>query len=228
MNQARALTEMLVRKISEKLSDDSFKDSNFYLAISGGASPKNLFSLWTTDYLDKIPWGKIELFWVDERCVSPLDIESNYGIAKKQLLDFVPIPEFQIHRIIGEDDPEIESKRYSKLVMETLPAQDGVPIFDFIVLGIGEDGHTSSIFPDQHNLLVHGDTYVPSENPNTGQKRVAMTGLPIINSKLAAYYLVGKSKTAIMDNIANSNGSQKFPAGYLIYNGKNSRIFWDR
>ncbi|MFA6334895.1 MAG: 6-phosphogluconolactonase [Bacteroidales bacterium] len=222
MKQAKALTELLIQQIFEKIPDENYSDEKFTLAISGGSSPKNLFSLWRDQYRNSIPWEKIELFWVDERCVPLSDRDSNFGMTKAELLDSVSIPDLQIHRIKGEDDPGLESARYSKLVLELLPVENGVPIFDFIVLGIGEDGHTSSIFPGQEYLLNHRDPYAPSVNPYNRQKRVAMTGLPIIKARIAAYYLTGVSKTAIMDSI------YKFPAGYLLKNGKNMKIFWDK
>src|SRR3989339_1744686 len=98
MKEAVHLTECLIQNITDKFSLDISPESRFYLAISGGSSPENLFRLWSGEFKEEIPWIKIELFWVDERCVSPFDNESNYGQAKKLLLDFVSIPENQIHR----------------------------------------------------------------------------------------------------------------------------------
>ncbi|MEN6619170.1 MAG: 6-phosphogluconolactonase [Rikenellaceae bacterium] len=228
MKQAKALTELLIQKISEKFSNSISEEPKFYLAISGGSGPKNLFHLWSDDYIEQIPWERIELFWVDERCVSPLDDQSNYGLAKKQLLDFLPLPEEQVHRIKGEDNPAAESVRYSKLVTEMLPVRNSIPIFDFIVLGIGNDGHTSSIFPGQNHLYNYKLPYAQSVNPHNGQNRIAMTGLPIIEAWMAAYYLTGESKAKIIDIISKNDGDAAFPAGYLMKYGKNSRIFWDR
>ncbi len=172
--------------------------SSFLLQFPGDRLRLKLFSLWRTHYIDKIPWVYIELFWVDERCVPPTDKESNYGLAKINLLDFVPLKESSIHRIIGEADPVTESLRYSELVINSLPVKDEVPIFDFIILGIGEDGHTSSIFPGQDYLLTYNLPYAPSENPQTKQKRVSLTGLPIIKAENTLFFVSGESKKQLL------------------------------
>lgn len=228
MKEAIHLTEHLIRAIAEKLTPDNSPESRFYLAISGGSSPENLFHLWRGDFMKKIPWEKIELFWVDERCVSPFDSESNYGQAKRQLLDFVPIPEMQVHRIHGEEESVSEAERYSMLVMNLLPSNNGVPLFDFIVLGVGEDGHTSSIFPGQSHLYDSIHPYSKSLNPYNGQNRIAMTGLPIINAGTAAFYLSGENKTVIMKAIYNSKNDTEYPAGYMLKRATNSKVFWDK
>lgn len=226
MKQAIALTEMLLHDISEKADN-----TKFFLAISGGSSPKQLFALWGDKYLNKIPWNRIELFWVDERCVPPMSTDSNYGMAKREFLDKVLIPEEQIHRIIGENDPEIESSRYSELVRRLLPIENGIPVFDFVILGIGEDGHTSSIFPGQDYLYEFKEPYSPSLNPYNRQQRVAMTGLPIVNARMTAFYIVGESKKMILDrisNIGNKNDDlSRIPAAYLFFKCRSKKIFWD-
>jgi len=228
MKEATHLTEHLIQCITDKFTSDSSLESRFYLAISGGSSPENLFRLWRSDFKEKIPWGKIELFWVDERCVHPKDSESNYGQAKKHLLDYISIPVNQIHRIRGEEDPTSEAEKYSMLVMNILPTSDGVPIFDFIVLGIGEDGHTSSIFPGQDHLYSLKSPYSKSINPNSGQNRVAMTGLPITRAKMTVFYITGENKTTIMNAICKSDGDTTYPAGYMLKHATNSKIFWDK
>ncbi|MDD4293764.1 MAG: 6-phosphogluconolactonase, partial [Bacteroidales bacterium] len=101
MNPSEKLTSLLIQAIKKKIATKP--NSRFLLAISGGTSPLSLFRLWTGRYRNKIDWNNIELFWVDERCVPPDDSESNYGTARKMLLDNVPIPETRVHRIKGEE-----------------------------------------------------------------------------------------------------------------------------
>ncbi len=228
MKEATHLTEHLIQCITDKFTVDSSPESRFYLAISGGTSPMNLFSLWRGDFIKKIPWKRIELFWVDERCVHPNDSESNYGQAKKHLLDHISIPENQIHRIRGEEDPSSEAEKYSMLVLSMLPCRDGVPIFDFVVLGVGDDGHTSSIFPGQDNLYNYKYPYSKSINPNTGRNRVAMTGLPITRAEMTAFYITGEEKTLIMNAIYKSDSDTEYPAGYMLKNAINCKVFWDK
>ena len=128
------------------------KAGKFTLAVSGGSTPRQLFELMAGDtYRNQIEWSNLFLYWVDERCVPPTDEQSNYGMTAKALrLETLPLPKEQIFRIQGEDDPKEEDERYTALVEQNLPkAVSGLPQFDLIILGIGDDGHTSSIFPHQ-------------------------------------------------------------------------------
>ena len=113
----------------------------------------------------------------------PEDPDSNYGLMNLLLLSKVPIPAENIHRIHGENDPKREAIRYSQLVKDRVPNKKGCPEFDVVILGAGEDGHTSSIFPGQEALLTTGQIYVPSIHPQNGLKRVALTGIPILNAR---------------------------------------------
>lgn len=218
-NRAQELTELLIEMINKKEGDF------FSLAISGGNSPLNLFSLWTGEYKKLIKWGKVKLFWVDERAVAPDNEESNYGSAKKYLLDLIDIPQTNIFRIKGEEDVREEALRYSLLVKEQLPLKDNFPIFDMIILGIGDDGHTSSIFPGQSHLYNHEQPYAASVNPYSGQLRVAMTGNTILAAKRAVFFLIGESKIKTVELVESNIGNAKYPASYLLKDLGQSSIF---
>lgn len=220
---AQALTHQLLKQMN------AVRHNNFNLAISGGSSAELLFRLWAEMYVKSIPWHRIHLYWVDERCVPPTDGDSNYGLAKRLFLDKVKIPRTQIHRIIGETDPENEAKRYSDIVRKNLPSSDGYPAFDCIILGIGADGHTSSIFPGQNDLLCHPDPYAPSFNPYSGQKRIAMTGQPLLRSSMTIFYVAGTEKAGILSEITQSEAQAgKYPAGYIYYHSSHGEIFLDK
>ena len=216
-NRAEELTCLLIEMINKKEGD------YFYLAISGGNSPMSLYSLWLGKYKKLILWDKVKLFWVDERAVPPDNLESNYGSAKKYLLDFIDIPKSNVFRIKGENIPDEEALRYSSLVKKHLPLKNDFPVFDMIILGIGEDGHTSSIFPGQNHLYSHKQPYAASVNPYTGQLRVAMTGNTILAANKAIFYLTGTSKIETVHMIESNIGNVKYPASYLLkYLGKSS------
>ncbi len=121
------------------------------IAISGGSTPTAMFALLADPaqpYLNHIPWAKLQLFWVDERCVPPGDPESNYGVAKAVMLDKLPLPAENIHRMEGELDPEEAASRYESEIRNTFKLEGAeTPTFDLILLGIGPDGHTASLFP---------------------------------------------------------------------------------
>jgi len=128
--------------------------NSFNLAISGGKTPDLLFSMLASKYENSTRWQKIHFWWVDERMVPPTNPESNFGVVQKLLFSKISIPEENIHRIKGENAPETETHSYSVQIQEKLPQQDGWPVFDLILLGMGDDGHTASIFPDQIICLI--------------------------------------------------------------------------
>lgn len=218
LNRAEELTHLLIDSINLKKGD-------FNLAISGGNSPLSLFSLWTGKYKESIDWDRVKIYWVDERAVPPNNQESNYGSAKKYLLDFIDIPESNVFRIKGEEDVNKEALRYSSLVKEQLPLKDGFPVFDMIILGIGEDGHTSSIFPGQENLYHHSEPYAASVNPYSGQRRVSMTGNTILAATRAVFFLTGESKIETVNMVKSNIGDIKYPASYLLKYIGDSSIF---
>ncbi|EKD31833.1 MAG: hypothetical protein ACD_77C00235G0001 [uncultured bacterium] len=222
MNPSEILTKQLIRAINLKTVHNP--GSRFSLAISGGSSPLKLFGLWSGKYLDKINWNSLDLFWVDERCVSPDNPESNYGTAKKMLLDKIPLHKDHIHRIQGENNPASEANRYDGFVRSYLGNIQG---YDMVILGIGGDGHTSSIFPGQDHLLKSKKIYEESVNPNTGQKRVALTSNGIFNSHIVFFYINGADKLSIVENISMNYGKLMFPAGYIMKNASDPFVFWE-
>jgi 6-phosphogluconolactonase len=219
MEVARALTKVLLELINKS------SGKNFHLALSGGNTPSGLFSLWVEEYKEVIPWNRLQIYWVDERCVPPDHPESNFGTAKRVLLDKVPLSDLQIHRIHGEEVPEVEAKRYSALINNQLIKQDASPVFDCVLLGIGDDGHTSSIFPGQDSLLISPETYAVSVNPQTGMKRIALTALPIINARNVFFFVTGKEKKEILNEVLK--GDDKYPAGYIISRAVGAELFTD-
>lgn len=136
----------------------------------------------------------VHFFWVDERCVSSENEESNYHWAEKLFFKPVGINPNHIYRIQGEDIPYREAERYSRLVAEMLPDSNGVPQFDCTLLGIGEDEHIASIFNNDTDLLKSDDLYAVSRHPATGQRRITQTGEVILASREILIALVGERK----------------------------------
>jgi 6-phosphogluconolactonase len=161
----------------------------FHVALSGGSTPKLLFRHWAEEYAGQLDWSCLHFYWGDERCVPPGDEESNYGMTRSLLFDKVPVPKGQIHRIRGEAVPEAEAVRYGELLREQLPLRDGVPVFDLIILGMGDDGHTASIFPHELSLLTAPGPCAVATHPETGQQRITLTG-PVLNAAATVAFLV--------------------------------------
>lgn len=194
------------------------------IALSGGSTPKVLFRHWAETYKDRIDWRKIHFFWGDERCVPPDHPESNFGMTKKLLFDHINITRDNIHRIEGEAPAEQEAARYSLDVEQNLPLENGFPVFDLIMLGMGADGHTASIFPNQMELLWDERICVSATHPDSGQKRVSLSGSVINNARLAVFLVAGASKTPVLSEIMNQTGDwRKYPAAHIENPG---RVIW--
>jgi len=197
----------------------------FSIALSGGSTPRIVFQQLALKFRNQIDWKKIKVFWGDERCVAPKSDESNYNMAKESLFDHVPIPAGQIFRIKGEDNPVMESERYAKVVTQHIPIQNAVPQFDFIMLGLGEDGHTASIFPGRLDLFNTEKLFVVAEHPVTEQKRISASGRLINNARTVAFLVTGESKSMIISKIINQKGDwEKLPAS--LVRPKSGELIW--
>lgn len=190
-----------------------------FLAFSGGSTPELFFrrlsSLLSLNS-DKIKLNRIHFFWCDERCVPPDSNESNFGMMKKSFSNFRNIPSENIHRIKGEDDPQTEVKRYSEEIKKIVPLKNGYPVFDWIFLGIGDDGHTASIFPDQLDLLYSKNFAEVAKNPQSGQSRITLTGKVLINATRISYLVTGDNKKGKVKEIINDEpAAKKYPAYFV-------------
>lgn len=200
-------------------------DKIFYFAFSGGSTPSLMFDIWANEYKKVTPWKRMRIYWVDERCVLAEDSESNYGTMRRLLLDQVGMPEEFVFPILGKCPPEAEAKRYSTLVCSTVPLWRGFPAFDAVLLGAGDDGHTSSIFPGQEHLLSSFHPYEMSVNPYNGQKRIAMTGSLLFTARKLIFFITGKNKAEVVRDILDSGDTG--PAAYVAHHAENVELFLD-
>jgi len=187
------------------------------IALSGGSTPKLLFQVLADQHQDKIPWGQVHFFWGDERMVKPTDPESNYGEANNLLLSKVAIPQANVHRVLGESDCELERERYETEIQEYVSADDsGVPQFDILMLGMGSDGHTASIFPHEIEFLKSNHICEVATHPESGQKRITLTG-KVLNAARSTFFLVtGASKARVLAEIFNQTGNfQSYPTSFV-------------
>lgn len=187
----------------------------FRVAISGGNTPKRLFLLLGTEYRDKIPWKKVELFWVDERCVPKDDEESNYKAAHDLMLSKLSLPGNHIHMIECEGDPEEAALRYEAEIRESFGTKD-TPSFDLVLLGVGTDGHTASLFPGSEALRERKRLALAVRGGKPDVWRVTLT-LPVINNASQVLFLVsGSSKADVLGDILGGAGKKgKYPAGMV-------------
>ena len=139
--------EEVAKRFSEYLVKITNSKEEVHIALSGGSTQKIVFDMLAEEYGTDINWDNVHFYWGDERCVPPTHEDSNYKMTLVHLFEKISIPAANIHRIHGEDDPGQEAKRYAQLLDDKLPKRKKIPQFDLVILGMGDDGHTASIFP---------------------------------------------------------------------------------
>ena len=193
-------------------------DDVFSVVLSGGATASLVYrNLANLNSLESIYWERVHIFWADERCVSPEHEESNYLNIQRTFLSDIQIPEENIHRVRGEKEPSGESLRYEKEIINHLALRkDERKLFDWILLGIGSDGHTASLFPGQESLLDTQRLCAVVEHPVTGQKRITLTPCALKRSGRVTYHVTGSGKAAVVSDLVSENSkNQRFPTGYI-------------
>jgi 6-phosphogluconolactonase len=207
---SRAAAEQVV-----SISRSAKASDRLALALSGGSTPGRLYSLLgAPPYRDAVVWSSLHLFWADERCVPPDHPESNFKLVRDALLSKVSLPEENIHRIKGEAEPERAAREYE----EGLRAFFGpvpFPVFDLILLGAGEDGHTASLFPGAAALRerTRFAAAIVFEPPK--MSRVSLT-LPVLNHASQVLFLAaGRAKSGVVHEILEDGNPKQFPAGMV-------------
>lgn len=174
----------------------------FLVALSGGKTPIGMYRLLAGELRDRVPWDKSFVFWSDERCVPPDHPESNYGLAARELLAHVPVAPGRIFRMKGELEPPRAADEYELILRDVFQLAPGdLPRFDLLLLGMGEEGHTASLFPGSEALKetqrLAAAVYVPKVN----MYRLTLT-LPVINNARAAIELIsGANKAAALAHV---------------------------
>jgi 6-phosphogluconolactonase len=212
-----ALLSRAVAQEIEKISIQSVsRGGRFTIAVSGGRTPRTLFRLLAMEYKDRIPWSKTHIFWTDERYVSRDMPESNYQTAYETLISKLSLPRENIHRIPTKISPIGKSAdAYEQTLFQFFPDlrnDECFPGLDLILLGVGEDGHTASLFPGNH-VLMENEKWVSAVTAPKSykiRKRISFT-LPFINRAKNVFFLVsGGKKREVVNRILQD---QKEAAG---------------
>ena len=215
----------VAEQFSAYFAEKVANEESFHVALSGGSTPKIVFDVLAVNYADKIDWTKVHFYWGDERCVPPSDDESNYKMTAEHLFSKIEVPHENINRILGEKDPKGEAMRYANLLEIDLNRVEGVPQFDLVILGMGDDGHTASIFPHEIELWDALDHCVVATHPDSGQKRVSINGKVINTAKEVAFLVTGASKAEkVMAVVEKTIGSEAYPAS--LVNPKSGNLLW--
>lgn len=218
----------IAEAFAEKLSGLITSKEKVNIALSGGSTPKVIFDFLAEQFGDKIDWSKLHLYWGDERCVPPIDGQSNFKMTVNHLLSKIDIPFRNIHRVWGENDPSLEAQRYSTLLDKNLPKVNGLPQFDILILGMGDDGHTASIFPHEIELWDTDSHCIVATHPDSGQKRISLTGQIINNADEVCFLVTGENKKhKVLEIINGHQGSEKYPASLVAPNSEKLEWYLD-
>lgn len=183
----------------------------FRMGLAGGNTPRAIYEALAAR-LDCLPWSKVQITFGDERCVAPDHADSNFRMAREALLSRVPIPEGNVFRIRGEADPE-EASRECESKLKAVAGRLGEPIYshDLMLLGMGPDGHTASLFPSSPALEEQARWVIPTIGPKPPPQRITFT-FPLLNASRAVMFLVNDaSKEPMIQEVIQG----KFPAGRI-------------
>lgn len=215
-----------------ELADQAIAQTgNFNVALSGGSTPKKLFRLLALpEYSEQVQWQKVHIYFGDERAVALEHDDSNYRMAKEALLDHVSVPESQVHPIYTDIENVRESAdRYADVLRKNIASKHmreagGFPRFDLCLQGIGDDGHTASLFPGTEILnedeRIAAEVYVKKFQ----SWRVSLTFPVLANAQTMMFLVAGEGKADIVQQLLESAGEEKYPVQMLLSRINDSRI----
>ena len=215
----------LAEEFSYQFQELTESQESVHVALSGGSTPKIVFDFLAENFTEKIDWSKVFFYLGDERCVPQTDPESNYKMTVDHLLSKITIPAENIFRVHGENNPIEEAIRYGTVLDQQLPKSNDIPQFDLVMLGMGDDGHTASIFPDSIQLWDSSHNCEVATHPDSGQKRVTITGRLINNAKRITFLVTGASKAEKVYEIVKEEGNfRSYPAS--LVNPATADLIW--
>lgn len=217
------LSEALAEWITSYIEQTLAKQDKFTWVLTGGNSPKELYKKLTeAPYFDRIEWNKIHVFWGDERAVPYEDEKNNGKMAHETLLNHVPIPKENIHLIDTSLDPEAAAIEYEKVIINVLGDEES---FDLVLNGMGDDGHTLSLFP--HTVAIHEEKknvlafWLESQN----MFRITLTAPIVKKAKKIAFLTFGENKSkALFEVIQGEDNINQYPS--QIFRDVNDKIYW--
>jgi 6-phosphogluconolactonase len=231
MTQTEIIKLESVEHVSQVAAEEFLKQSTakrnsvFRVALSGGSTPKNLYSKLAREYREQIPWNIIHFFWGDERTVPPDHSDSNYRMAFEAMLKHVNVNESQIHRIYAEDpDINLAASKYEQEIRNHFKCPSNIPQFDLILLGLGPDAHTASLFPGTTALKERERLVVANYVEKFKTHRITMT-FPLINRGACLIFLVcGEDKADALKAVLNGPQNPELYPAQMVQPA--SRLVW--
>ncbi len=219
----QAAAEEVIRVATDAVA----QRGRFTIALSGGSTPKNLYTLIAANASATLPWAQMFFFWGDERHVTPNDPDSNYGMAREALLSKVAIPPANVFPIPAENpDAVAAAEAYEQTVRKFFALDSGeLPRFDLILLGMGPDGHTASLFPESAALQEKSRLVVANWVEKLKTSRITFT-LPVLNAARCVAFLVsGADKAAVLHEVLEgSDPAEKYPS--KLVQPTNGKLIW--
>jgi 6-phosphogluconolactonase len=221
------LAEAAARDFAMRASEALEGQGRFAVALAGGSTPKATYEALARDYARELDWGRVHIFFGDERTVPPDQEDSNYRMAHETLLSHVPVG--SVHRMRGELQPAEAAAAYEEELREFFGESDGFPSFDLILLGLGEDGHTASLFPETSALDVTDRWVVANPVLKLEATRLTLT-IPVINAARAVVFLVaGEGKAEALEEILEGDADPRgYPAKFIRPEGGDPTWMVDR
>lgn len=215
--------EAVAQRVAEFLTEQALaKDGPFVIALSGGSTPKRLYEILAgPNYARRFPWQRTELFFGDERFVPPEDESSNYRMVNQALLSHVDVPPERVHRMPTSGDPAEAARAYERDLKSVYGSDQllhGRPLFDVVLLGLGENGHTASLFPGTA-VLEERSAWVGSCMPHDApHRRLTLTYPAIASSAHVLFLVAGESKKEVLAKVRARDPAQ--PASHIVSEGE--------
>ena len=216
-SRSEELFRAAAREFAARAKEAIEERGRFAVVLAGGSTPEAMYGILARDYMDGIDWSRIYVFFGDERSVPPHHEDSNLKMASEVLLDHVPVG--NVHRMRGELPPDQAAEAYEEQLRMFFRTED-VPRFDLILLGLGADGHTASLFPETPALEVHDRWVVANSVPRLDTTRITLT-IPVINAARAVIFLVeGEDKAeAVREVLEGDADPRAYPAKLIQHPG---------
>ncbi len=197
----------------------------FTLALAGGGTPRPVHQrLASAPFAEAIAWDRTRIFFGDERCVPPDDPRSNYRMARETLLDLVPLPPASVHRISGEEDPAAAAAAYEQTLRSNL--EDGAPpILDLVFLGMGDNGHTASLFPGTEVLHESRRLVAAQYVEEIAAWRVTMTPVMLYAARHVVFLVSGEAKASMLQSVLDGPYQPEIRPAQLLRNAR-GRVHW--
>ncbi len=230
LDDFRTLTIKAAEEFCEKAQEAISIRGRFTVALSGGSTPKELYALLASEdapFRQRLQWSKIHLFWGDERCVPPSHADSNYRMVDECLLSKTPLSPENVHPILaGGGDANKTAENYEQVLRRFLRLpDDGFPKFDLVLLGMGSDGHTASLFPGSDALREEKRLVAGVKIEESGSDRITLTPPALNNARLIMFIVSGESKAQTIRNVLEGEYMpERFPA--QVVRPTDGKVLW--